>query len=98
MKQVGGNHYEEMGVQPWDAMKAWMTADEYRGFLKGNAIKYLARSNVKGGVEDVKKAAHYLEELIAHMTALVAITPPADFGLDDWPEAVASIRSKGRPL
>jgi len=56
-------HYKNMGVQPWKAMECWMTPEEFRGFLKGNAIKYLARSNAKGGAEDVKKAGHYITKL-----------------------------------
>ena len=62
-KQVGGDHYMNMGVQPWKAMESWMTPEEFRGFLKGNAIKYLARSNTKGGAMDVRKAGHYIEKL-----------------------------------
>ena len=34
------------------------------GFLRGNAIKYLARCDDKGGLEDLKKARHYLDKLI----------------------------------
>lgn len=63
--QVGGDHYVSMGIQPWDAMEAWMTPEEFGGFLRGNAIKYLARCRVKGAaLEDVKKAQHYLTKLI----------------------------------
>lgn len=62
--QVGGDHYKNMGVQPWTAMQSWMTPEQYIGFLRGNALKYLARCDVKGGLEDVKKAHHYLTELI----------------------------------
>ena len=62
-KQIGGDHYMNMGVQPWKAMESWMTPEEFRGFLKGNAIKYLARSNTKGGAMDVRKAGHYIEKL-----------------------------------
>ena len=58
-KQIGGDHYMNMGIQPWKAMECWMSPEEFRGFLKGNAIKYLARSNAKGGATDVKKAGHY---------------------------------------
>ena len=61
--QVGGDHYKNMGVQPWKAMECWMTPEEFRGCLKGNAMKYLARSNAKGGAEDVKKAGHYITKL-----------------------------------
>lgn len=62
--QVGGTHYTSKKVQPWDAMEAWMNEAQFSGFLRGNAIKYLARCDDKGGVEDLKKARHYLDKLI----------------------------------
>lgn len=62
--QIGGNHYASKKVQPWHAMEAWMTRDQFAGFLRGNAIKYLARCDDKGGLEDLKKARHYLDKLI----------------------------------
>ena len=63
--QVGGTHYKDMAVQPWDAMAAWMTPEQFSGFLLGSAVAYLARVNTvgkagKGGRQDVAKAAHYL--------------------------------------
>lgn len=63
-QQVGGEHYRNKAIQPWDAMAAWMTPTEFKGFLRGNAIKYLARAPDKGGIEDYRKAAHYLDKLI----------------------------------
>lgn len=63
-RQVGGDHYQNMGVQPWDAMQAWMTAEQFEGFLRGNVIKYIARYDSKGGLEDLRKAQHYLGALI----------------------------------
>lgn len=63
-RQEGGDHYLTLGIQPWDAMEAWMTAEAFKGFLRGNAIKYIARCDAKGGVEDLKKARHYLDKLI----------------------------------
>jgi hypothetical protein len=64
-KQVGGDHYLNMKVRPWDAMRAWMSDDEFAGFLRGNVIKYIARAGKKGDeLEDLCKAAHYLDTLI----------------------------------
>ena len=60
--QIGGNHYITLSVQPWDAMAAWMSKEAFNGFLRGNVIKYIARD--KGGIEDLKKARHYLDKLI----------------------------------
>lgn len=64
-KQMGGEHYRSLGAyQPWDVLKAWLTPEEYRGWLKGNAIVYLAREQQKGGDLDISKACHTLEKLI----------------------------------
>jgi hypothetical protein len=41
-----------------------MTPEEFRGYLWGNVIKYGARWQKKGGVEDLKKQRHYLDKLI----------------------------------
>jgi hypothetical protein len=62
--QVGGDHYATKAVQPWDAMAVWMTPEQFKGFLRGNVIKYIARCDDKGGVEDLRKAAHYRAKLI----------------------------------
>lgn len=62
--QVGGAHYTRLTVQPWDAMAAWMTPAELKGYMRGNVIKYIARYQNKGGVEDLKKLRHYADKLI----------------------------------
>lgn len=62
--QVGGSHYASKAVQPWEAMEAWATPEEFAGHLRLTAIKYLARCNDKGGIEDIKKARHYLDKLV----------------------------------
>ena len=64
--QVNGDHYAK-DIQPWNAMQAWMTEDEFRGFLIGNAIKYLARAGKKENntlKSDIMKAQHYLMKLL----------------------------------
>ena len=58
--QIGGEHYKKMDIQPWDAIHSWDL-----GFFSGNAVKYIARHRDKGGVEDLKKARHYLDKLIS---------------------------------
>ena len=62
--QVGGSHYSSMKVQPWDALDAWMTPEELRGYHKGVVIAYLAREKQKGGDQDIRKAAHHLQKLV----------------------------------
>ena len=62
--QCGGAHYTSKEVQPWDAMESWMTEEQYKGFMLGNVIKYIARFQDKGGREDLKKAQHYLAKCL----------------------------------
>lgn len=63
--QVGGDHYKKMGDhQPWVVLKAWLTPEEFRGYMKGTAIAYLARELDKGGMQDIAKAAHTLDALV----------------------------------
>lgn len=63
-RQVGGDHYLKLSIQPWDAMQAWLTPEAFEGFLVGNAIKYLARYKSKGGLVDLRKAGQYLDRVI----------------------------------
>lgn len=58
-KQQGGNHYKRKAIQPWD----YIAANEI-GFFEGSAIKYLTRWRDKGGIEDLRKANHFIEKLI----------------------------------
>lgn len=62
-RQIGGAHYQK-GVEPWDAMKAWLSDEEFEGYLRGNVIKYIARYKDKNGMEDLLKCEHYLQKLI----------------------------------
>ena len=58
-KQVGGDHYSKMDIQPWEVIS--------RGgldFFEGNVVKYVMRYRAKNGLEDLKKARHYLDYLI----------------------------------
>lgn len=58
------DHYTAGGIKTIDIIKAKLTHEEFAGYCKGNVIKYVTRANLKGGVEDLKKAAVYLDWLI----------------------------------
>jgi len=58
-QQVGGAHYADKAIQPWDYIVA-----NNLGYLEGNVVKYVSRWKDKGGVEDLKKAQHYLAKLL----------------------------------
>ena len=62
--QVGGSHYKDMAIQPWDVMQAVLTPEEFRGYLKGNVLKYSLRAGKKAGADDdADKAKHYALKL-----------------------------------
>lgn len=57
-------HYNTGAIECIEAIKASMSPIEFRGYLKGNILKYLWRYNYKGKpIEDVDKAAWYLARL-----------------------------------
>lgn len=57
--QIGGTHYRDMAIQPIEYILA-----NGIGFAEGNVIKYVSRWKAKNGVEDLKKARHFLDMLI----------------------------------
>ena len=62
-RQVGADHYKTMPMQPWEVMEAVLTPEEFRGFLKGNIVKYAMRAGKKEGSDDAGKAQHYRQKL-----------------------------------
>ncbi|WP_254639724.1 DUF3310 domain-containing protein [Cohnella sp. GbtcB17] len=59
------SHYTAGSIEAIDAIEAATTGlDGFEGMLTGNTIKYLWRWKRKNGVEDLRKAAWYLNRLI----------------------------------
>lgn len=56
-------HYTASGIECIEAIEAALTPEEFRGFCKGNALKYSWREKHKGGNEDLKKAQWYLNRI-----------------------------------
>lgn len=71
-EQVSGDHYKHKAIQPWDYI-----VSNNLGYLEGNIVKYVSRWREKGGVDDLKKARHYLDKLI-EVAVPVRPTPPED--------------------
>ena len=59
--QVGGSHYKNGAIQP---VEFCLSNDVT--FVEGNIIKYVVRWKDKGGIDDLKKARHYLDLLIEY--------------------------------
>lgn len=53
------------GSDSMDMIAKILGPEEFKGFLRGNSIKYLIRYKQKGGIEDLKKAKDYISRLIA---------------------------------
>ena len=58
-KQVGGNHYKSMVIQPSEFINR-----NNIPFAEGNAIKYLCRHKQKNQQQDLLKAKHYIDMAI----------------------------------
>lgn len=61
--QIGGSHYKSMTIQPVEFIHV-----NNLSYLQGNVIKYVTRYREKNGVEDLKKAIHYIEIMIEYET------------------------------
>jgi hypothetical protein len=57
--QIGGTHYKHMRIQPVEYIHLNSIP-----FIEGCVIKYVTRWKEKGGLEDIKKARHFLDILI----------------------------------
>jgi hypothetical protein len=76
-KQVGGDHYKKMGVEPWDVVDTW-PIEQQIGYYRGNALKYIMRMGTKDTVkQEAAKAWHYLQKLIEVLEQRNAIYPNA---------------------
>jgi hypothetical protein len=57
-------HYNHAGIECIDAIRAALTPEEFRGYCKGNNLKYTWRERYKNRTEDLQKAAWYLNKLL----------------------------------
>jgi len=58
------SHYNQGGVECIEGIKAALSEEEFRGYLRGNAMKYVWRCRYKGKtVEDIDKSQWYLNKL-----------------------------------
>lgn len=58
-RQVGGDHYGMSNLQHWDLVDIFSW-----DYFQGQITKYLMRWKTKNGVQDLEKAAHFLEKYI----------------------------------
>lgn len=60
---VGGSHYKDMKIEPWDVADTW-PVEQQIGVYRHGALKYIMRMGHKDSdIQELKKAIHYLEKL-----------------------------------
>ena len=85
-------HYTVGGYEAIDVIKAKLTPEEFRGWCKGNALKYLMRANYKDHHDqDCEKAQFFIKELNN------ALTNKEVKGPVHWPDA-EQIRERNSKL
>ena len=57
------SHYNRYSREVIESIKGLCTPEEFRGYLKGNIIKYSARYSGKDGLQDIDKLAKYTQFL-----------------------------------
>ena len=63
LRQVGGDHYKKLKVQPWDVVDTW-PIEQQIGYYRGGALKYIMRMGHKDiAIQEIGKGIHYLEKL-----------------------------------
>jgi hypothetical protein len=69
--QTGGSHYKDLKIQPVEYIHA-----NGLGFCEGSVIKYISRWRAKNGIEDLKKARHFIDLLIEFESNAVPADKP----------------------
>jgi hypothetical protein len=63
-KQIGGDHYKNMAVEPWDVIDTW-PREQRIGAYRAGALKYIMRMGSKDeNAQEIGKGLHYLEKLL----------------------------------
>lgn len=57
-------HYNSGRFETVDVIRDSLTEEEFRGYIKGNVLKYTIREKYKNGEEDLRKSLFYLNYLL----------------------------------
>lgn len=64
LDKINPSHYKSKPKETIERIGDNLSLCEFKGYLKGNILKYLDRYQDKNGVEDLSKANWYLNKLI----------------------------------
>jgi hypothetical protein len=84
------SHYTNNKIETIDIIKDSLTAEEYRGYVKGNILKYVIRERYKNGDEDLGKARWYLSNLLGIVNTAEKITQSSSEHIDSCGMAAKS--------
>ena len=63
-RQVGGDHYKAMIIEPWDVVDTW-SHEQRIGYYRGGALKYIMRMGSKDvSAQEIAKGEHYIQKLL----------------------------------
>lgn len=65
---INPDHYKSGGIETIEYMQAKLSKEEFYGYIKGNALKYISREGLKSEkltdkIDDCSKAIWYLEQM-----------------------------------
>lgn len=70
MDAINPNHYKVGGIETIDYLEAKLSPEEFAGYCRGNALKYLSRAGHKDdAAQEYRKAIWYIKRLIACLGA-----------------------------
>lgn len=85
---INPDHYKTGGIETIEYIRAKMSKEEFYGYIKGNAMKYISRVDKKSDklldkIEDLKKAQWYIERMIQVHQEDIAVLE-AKMRQDEW--------------
>jgi len=76
-RQVAGKHYGEVRYQHWDIVE-----EHNLDYFQGQITKYVMRWKHKNGIEDLRKAQHFLEKYI-ELKETPVTEAPCDYNVSE---------------
>lgn len=59
MEKATPDHYKSLKIMPIEYLMISMSPEQFKGYLKGNIVKYVIRADMKNGVDDYQKCVVY---------------------------------------
>jgi|TARA_R100000541_G_scaffold640_3_gene4081 hypothetical protein len=87
---INPEHYKSGGIETIEFIEAKMSKDEFYGYMKGNALKYISREGLKSvkitdQIDDIDKAIWFLEYMKKTKQTEIAVLE-AKAKEDEWIE------------